>query len=91
VTRVVWTFAALADLHAIRRYIAGFNPHAARVIAARIIEAADSLDDFPNRGRLGPDERVRELTPIYPYVIRYRVTGKRVIVLRVRHGRQRPE
>ena len=39
VTPVVWTFSALADIEGIRRYIGNFNPHAARDMAERIIEA----------------------------------------------------
>jgi len=90
VTTVVWTFAAVADVQEIGRYIGTFNPQAARTMAEAIMEAAESLVEFPNRGRLVPKTRVRELTFVRPYVIRYRVDGERVTIMRVRHSRQRP-
>ena len=90
VTTVVWTFAAIADVQEIRRYIDTFNPQAARTMAEAIIEAAESLAEFPNRGRPVPRTRMKELTFIRPYVIRYRVDGKRVTIMPVRHSRQRP-
>jgi plasmid stabilization system protein ParE len=33
---------------------------------------------------------LRELTIVYPYVIRYEVLGNDVTILRVRHGMRRP-
>jgi toxin ParE1/3/4 len=90
VTRVFWTASALADLDGIRRYIANFNPYAARVMADRIIEAGDSLASFPHRGRSVPGTMLRETTLARPYIIRYRIEPDRVIILRVRHGARLP-
>jgi len=90
VTPVVWTFSALTDLEGIRRYIGNFNPDAARDMAERIIEAADSLATFPYRGRLVPGTQLRESTIARPYIIRYRVDPDRVVIQRVRHGARRP-
>jgi toxin ParE1/3/4 len=89
-TPVVWTFAALADLEGIRRYIGNFNPYAAQDMAARIIEAGNSLANFPYRGRSVPGTQLRETTLARPYIIRYRVEPNRVLILRVRHGTRRP-
>ena len=33
---------------------------------------------------------MRELATCYPYVIRYRVDGKTVVILRIRHTSRRP-
>jgi len=33
----------------------------------------------------------RELTIVWPYLLRYRVDGDRVIVLEVRHGAREPD
>jgi plasmid stabilization system protein ParE len=33
---------------------------------------------------------MRELTVVYPYVIRYRITVDHLRILRVRHGARRP-
>ena len=88
-TPVVWTFAALADIEGIRRYIGNFNPYAARDMAARIIEVGNSLGNFPYRGRAVPGMQLRETTLARPYIIRYRVEPDRVLILRVRHGARR--
>jgi plasmid stabilization system protein ParE len=74
----------------IRRYIANFNPYAARDMSAQIIEAANRLGNFPYRGRPVPGTQLRETTLARPYVIRYRIEPNRVVILRVRHGARRP-
>ena len=64
-------------------------PSAAEQFANALIEAAESLVDFPERGRMSGPGR-RELATIWPYIIRYRVARDHVLILRVRHGRRRP-
>jgi len=85
--RVVWTREALANLELIRAYIQQFNPGAAQRMARRLIEAGDSLRTFPERGRPVANGR-RELPTVPPYIIRYRVEGEDVLILRIRHGRE---
>ena len=46
---------------------------------------ADSLAEFPDRGRDAGDGQ-REMTTVWPHVLRYRVTIDTVLVLRIRHG-----
>ncbi len=53
-------------------------------MAGRLLEAAESLSEFSDRGR--PIDGNRELTVIRPYIIRYRVARDAVFILRVRHG-----
>jgi toxin ParE1/3/4 len=89
-TSVVWTLSAVVDLQDIRRYIDTFNPDAARRIAARLIAVGNGLVNFPDRGRPVPGTDLREATVVYPYIIRYRVDGDRILILRVRHGARRP-
>ena len=62
---------------------------AAQGIAVALVEAVDSLGELAERGR--PTESGRELVTVWPYVILYRVIENRVVILRVRHGRQRRE
>jgi plasmid stabilization system protein ParE len=50
----------------------------------------NGLLNFPDRGRPVPDTDLREATVVYPYIIRYRVDGDRVLILRVGHGMRRP-
>lgn len=90
-TRVLWSRAALFDLQRIHEYIALFNPGAGRMMVDRLVAEANSLTGFAQRGRPVPGPTLRELTLVYPYVIRYRIDGDPVFVLRVRHGRQRPD
>ena len=89
-TAVVWSLAAIVDLQEIRGYIGAFNPAAARNTASRLISAGESLVNFPARGRPVPGADLRELVVVYPYIIRYRIDGDEVVILRVRHGRRRP-
>ncbi|MDK2767530.1 MAG: type II toxin-antitoxin system RelE/ParE family toxin [Sphingomonas sp.] len=69
-------------------YVEQFDPTAAELLASRLVDAANSLRDFPHRGR--PAERGRrELATVPPYVIRYLVKGQRVFINDIKHGRQR--
>ena len=63
VVQVVWTRGATSELRAIRAYIAEFSPLAAQRLAARLINAARSLEGMPDRGRALSRGR-RELTLI---------------------------
>lgn len=83
--RIVWTDEAVAHLEAIVAYIEAFNPAAARRLGERLIEVADSLVEFSVRGRDAGLGR-REMTTVWPYVLRYRVEEERVVILRIRHG-----
>ena len=87
---VVWSNTALSHLRFIRAYVEQFNPKAARELAAGLIEAGNSLETFPHRGRIVPGTDKRELVTAYPYIIRYRIVGDVVRILRVRHTSRRP-
>ena len=88
--RIIWTAAAEDDLRGIQEYYAQFNPFAANRLVERLLAAAENLPDMPHIGRLIRFGR-RELASVWPYLIRYRVTEDEVIILRIRHGRRRPE
>jgi plasmid stabilization system protein ParE len=85
VRRIVWTDEAVAHLEAIVEYAEAFNPAAARRLGERLIETADSLAEFPERGRTAGLGR-REITTVWPYILRYRVEEGRIVILRIRHG-----
>ncbi len=59
-------------------------------MAEALFAAGDSLEHFPQRGRLVPGTTSRELLSVSPYIIRYRITGNDVVIQRVRHSAQRP-
>lgn len=88
--RIVWTDDAVASLEAIVTYISAFNPAAAGALAAKLIAVADSLEVFPDRGRDAGVGR-REMTIVWPYILRYRIADDDVIILRVRHGARQEE
>jgi toxin ParE1/3/4 len=75
-SEIVWTDPALANLEAIRTYIEQFNPRAARQLANSLIEAGNSLTQFPYRGRPVRGTDMRELVTSHPYIIRYQVVGE---------------
>ena len=83
--KIVWTDEAIAHLEAIVAYISAFNPAAAVRLGEKLLAVADSLAEFSERGRDVGEGR-REMTTVWPYVLRYRVEGEAVIILRIRHG-----
>ena len=91
VVEVVWSRRALSDLSAIRAYIHQSRPLAAQRMALRLRAAAESLNENPDRGRPVGPVGIRELTVIWPYIIRYRVRSKAVQIIRIKHGAQRPD
>jgi addiction module RelE/StbE family toxin len=88
--KIVWTEEAISHLEAIVAYISAFNPQAAARLGERLIEVADSLAEYSERGRDAGDGR-REMTTVWPYILRYRVEGDAVIILRIRHGAREEE
>ena len=67
-----------------------FNPPAAQRMANRLREAGDGLCDFPRRGRVWTTE-LRELTVVWPYVIRYSIEANVFTITRIRHGARQPD
>ena len=88
--RVVWTAAAARGVERAYNYLVEFNPHAAMYVAENLRDIANGLVNFPHRGRPVPGTNMREVMTAYPYVIRYRIAGDEVFILRVRHTSRRP-
>lgn len=88
--KVVWSAMALIELSEIRAYIALFDAVAADRMVTRLLQVGNSLADFPHRGRPA-GEGWREMATVPPYVLRYRVIGDEVAIVRIRHGARRPE
>ena len=92
--KVLWTEQAYTRLAEIGDFIAKENPIAAARLRKKLIERAESLSTFPNRGRRPPELPGSELREIIHDVYRivYRVRGKSIEVLTVFEGhRQLPE
>ncbi|WP_315704379.1 MULTISPECIES: type II toxin-antitoxin system RelE/ParE family toxin [unclassified Bradyrhizobium] len=90
----VWSPEAIADLVALRAYIAQDNPTAARRVALHIIRNIETL--LPSRPEMGRPGRVpgtRELViPRTPYIVPYRLVDDTIQILRVFHSaRQWPQ
>jgi toxin ParE1/3/4 len=82
---VSWSDRAISHLNEIFEYIAIEDPIGAERLAKSLIAAAQSLEIFPRRGRPAPDN-ARELTKIWPYVIRYEIAAGGVVILSIFHG-----
>jgi plasmid stabilization system protein ParE len=77
-----WTEPSLLDLENIRVYIAKDSEYYAERFIARVIEAAETLQQFPLLGRVVPeagDETIRELL-FHNYRIIYRAAFMRLIL-----------
>ncbi len=91
--RIRWLDQAVADLVAVRSYVARDNPGAAGEVAQRIRQAVAVLADYPAAGRPGrvPDTRELVVTGT-AFILPYRVRSGVVEIFRVLHGaRKWPE
>ncbi len=85
---VEWAGPAILDVRAIKAYISKDSEVYAERFAERIIEAAESLQSLPLRGRVVPEaknENVRELL-FGSYRIIYRAEPTRVLIMTVIHA-----
>jgi toxin ParE1/3/4 len=94
--KIVWSRHARDDLRDIVTFIAANNRPAAESFGFRLMAKADMLEQFPEIGRVVPeeqDENIREII-LPPYRIIYRVLAEAqvVAIARVWHGaRGEPE
>jgi toxin ParE1/3/4 len=87
----IWSPEAIADLTALRNYIAQDNPAAAQRFALHIIRNIETLLPVsPEMGRPGRVPGTRELViPRTPYIVPYRLVNNTIQVLRVFHSARR--
>lgn len=87
---IAWREEAIADLAALREFIARDGPLAAARIVAAIFDGIEILPEQPGIGRPGRVPRTRELVVAdTPYIVAYRVKDEAVEVLRVLHVARR--
>jgi plasmid stabilization system protein ParE len=91
--QVIITQAAHADIQRLRDFLRSKDAHAAREAGKAIMQAIQSLRQFPERGRnagwLG--ENYRELVIKFGgtgYIAIYRIDAQKVIILAVRHQKE---
>jgi toxin ParE1/3/4 len=88
--RVIWSDEATDNAEAIFAYVSAFSLPAARRLNVRLVAAAASFAEMPDRGRAWRGG-IRDLLAVEPYIIRYVVVDDEVRILKIRHGAQRPE
>jgi toxin ParE1/3/4 len=89
---IIWSPLARARLKEIRAYVAFDNPDAAERVTIRIVSVIESLRNFPHLGRAGTEPGIRELViGGTPYIVLYRVRGKRIKINTIWHGARRKQ
>ena len=94
--QIVWSEQARDDLHSIVLFIAQDNPSVAESFGYQLMSKVDVLAQFPQFGRVVPeenDETIREII-FRPYRIIYKVLTEKqtVAIARIWHGaRGEPE
>ena len=94
--QIIWSEQARDDLQAIVLFIAQDNPTVAESFGYQLMSKVDVLAQFPQLGRIVPeenDESVREII-LRPYRIIYKVLAEKqvVAIVRIWHGaRGEPE
>ncbi len=87
---IVWSPLARARLQEIRAYVELDKPEAAERLATRIVAIVEALRNHPHLGRAGNEPGIRELViGGTPYIVLYRIRGKRITISTVWHGAQR--
>jgi toxin ParE1/3/4 len=88
--KVFLSSEALSDLEQIVAYIAPRNPAAAERMGNHLLDAALSLQSFPERGRVVPEFREDQLREIvfrsYRIIYRVKSSDATVEVVRFWHG-----
>ena len=92
--RIVISDRALGDLQDIRDYIARHSPTNAAKFLERLLTELNVIEATPEAFALAPEDNLvpyalRQFV-VKPYRIPYRVEGKRVQILHVRHGARLP-
>jgi plasmid stabilization system protein ParE len=90
-----WSREALADLSRFATFLSDKHPALAKRVAQEILSKAEILTDHPQLGRpLAGREEYRQIVLQIlnaRYVFQYRYDGKRMVMLRVFHGRETRE
>ena len=89
--KIRFTAEAIQDLERLRAFVATKNPHAARRIAAELLDGIENLATFPNMGlpvTRAPDPKaIRDLF-VGNYTVRYLKDERTLTILRVWHDKE---
>ena len=89
--KLEWSDQARADLDRFVEFLSREHPSLAAVVAREIVDKAQVLSSHPQLGRpIAGREEYRQivLEVVGAYVFQYRFDGKRLVMLRVFHGRE---
>lgn len=84
--KVVWTDAAIADLHDIGEYIAKDSERYAQITVSKLFNSIDLLEKYPNSGKVVlefGDDNIRELIRGSYRIVYLKVDQLRVDILTV--------
>jgi len=90
--KVEWSADAIADLDRFAHFLQTRFPTMARTVGREIIRKTDLLVDTPEAGRpLSERRNLRQIVVSVlnaSYIVQYRLTASRLVILRVFHGRE---
>jgi plasmid stabilization system protein ParE len=89
--KIRYTVEAIHDLERLRAFVEPKNPHAARRIAAELLEGIENLAVFPDLGlpvQRAPDPHVIRDLFVGNYVVRYLRKARAIVILRIWHGKE---
>ena len=85
---VIWSSAAFEDFEATTAFIAKDSSHYAATFALEVLEAASTLSQFQDRGRIVPEFALADIRELFVrnYRLIYLISGKDVQILGFIHG-----
>jgi toxin ParE1/3/4 len=88
VREIIWTITAYKDLQNIVEFIAEDSPYYAMSFYEDVMNKAQTLKEFPLRGRIVPetDDLNRREIFIHRYRIIYKIQNENVIISTIIHG-----
>ena len=89
--KIRYTADAINDLERLRAFIEPKNPHAARRVAAELLDGIENLAVFPDMGlpvRRAPNPKLIRDLFVGNYMIRYQRNEQSIIVLQIWHGKE---
>ncbi len=93
--RLLWLPEAWQDIQRLFEFLVDKDPETAARAMETMTAGADSRSDMPEMGRpMSDDTQCRELYLPFgagSYVLRYRLDGDSVVIIRVWHSRERRE
>ncbi|MNI09709.1 Toxin RelE4 [compost metagenome] len=85
---IIWTVLAYKDLQNIVEYISQDSMYYAMAFYDDVVDTAQTLNEFPQRGRVVPemdDPEMREIF-IHRYRLIYQIQKDRIIIQTIIHG-----